>query len=142
VPNADAEMVAFARCLRSHGVDVPDPYHRPGHAGLTLDLPSKTPATLPALDTCQHLIGPIIKAKLAGMRQQAAPDLAALSRYAVCMRQRGVPMLDPTPQGQLDLGDVPGIANGFGRYTPQFRQADHQCRHLLPAGVADNGSGP
>jgi hypothetical protein len=51
-------------------------------------------------------------------------------------------MLDPGPQGQLNLGDVPGITSEFGRYSPQFRAADSACRHLLPAGVRDDGTGP
>jgi hypothetical protein len=58
------------------------------------------------------------------------------------MRGRNIDMLDPTPQGQLNLGHVPGITDNFGRYSPQFRAADATCRHLLPAGVRDDGTGP
>ena len=69
-------------------------------------------------------------------------QLAALTRYAQCMRRHDIDMLDPTPSGQLNLGTVPGITSNFGRYSPQFRSADAACRHLLPAGVHDNGTGP
>jgi len=58
------------------------------------------------------------------------------------MRDHDIAMLDPGPQGQLDLGNVPGITSDFGRYSPQFRAADQSCRHLLPAGVHDDGTGP
>jgi hypothetical protein len=55
------------------------------------------------------------------------------------MRSHDIDMLDPNPQGSLNLG---GITSDFGRYSPQFRAADSACRHLLPAGVHDDGSGP
>jgi hypothetical protein len=139
----DQEMVSFTRCMRAHGVQMSDPYHRPGHVGLTLDLPTQDAATRSAYAACTHFIAPIVQAKEAGAAALAAPHLPALTRYAECMRGHDITMLDPTPQGQLDLGNVPGMAdNGFGRYSPQFRSADAACRHLLPAGVVDDGSGP
>ena len=36
----DQDMVDFARCLRSHGVAEPDPFHRPGHVGLSVEVPA------------------------------------------------------------------------------------------------------
>jgi hypothetical protein len=54
------------------------------------------------------------------------------------MRAHDITMLDPTPQGDLNLGGD----GTFGRYSPQFRSADAACRHLLPAGVTDDGTGP
>jgi hypothetical protein len=58
------------------------------------------------------------------------------------MRAHDIAMLDPTPEGELNLGRVPGINNDFGRYSPQFRAADSACRHFLPASVHDDGTGP
>ena len=58
------------------------------------------------------------------------------------MRSHDIGMLDPTPAGALSLGNVPGISNDYGRYSPQFRAADQACRHLLPADVHDDGTGP
>lgn len=80
--------------------------------------------------------------KGAGARAVTAHVRLALIRYAQCMRTRGIPMLDPTSEGVLSLGNVPGLADGPGRYTPQFHAADEACRHLLPASVNDNGAGP
>jgi hypothetical protein len=138
----DQDMISFTRCMRSHGVQISDPYHRPGNTGLTLDLPTRDSATSAAYAACTHFIQGIINMKAAGMASQAAPDLAALTRYAQCMRGHDIGMLDPTPQGVLTLGTVPGITSDFGRYSPQFRAADAACRHLLPAGVHDDGTGP
>jgi hypothetical protein len=139
---SDQDMVAFTRCMRSHGVQVPDPYHRPGHAGLTLDIPSRGPATNAAFAACTHYIQPIIAAKEAGQASVAAPELAALTRYAQCMRDHDINMLDPTSFGAVNLGHVAGISSDYGRYSPQFRAADQACRHFLPADVHDDGTGP
>ena len=139
---SDQDMISFARCMRSHGVQMSDPFHRPGHAGLTLDLPTRDAATSAAYAACTHFIQAIIDIKAAGAASQAAPHLAALTRYAQCMRSHDIAMLDPTPQGELNLGTVPGITSDFGRYSPQFRAADAACRHLLPAGIRDDGTGP
>src|SRR5579864_4286471 len=34
----DSDFVKFTDCMRAHGVQIADPYHRPGNTGLTLDL--------------------------------------------------------------------------------------------------------
>jgi hypothetical protein len=141
---SDRDMVNFARCMRAHGVAMPDPVHEPGHAGLTLQFPSATPGPgMRAANTaCQHFIGPIIQAKQAGGAAIPAPRLAKLTDYARCMRAHDIPMLDPDRFGDLNLGNPPGVSSDFGRYSPQFRSADTACRHLLPAGVRDDGTGP
>jgi len=139
---SDQDMISFTRCMRGHGVQMSDPVHRPGHAGLSLDLPTRDSATSAAYAACTHFIAAMLQIKSAGAAAQAAPHLAALTRYAQCMRSHDINMLDPTPQGELNMGSVPGITSNFGRYSPQFRAADAACRHLLPAGVRDDGSGP
>jgi len=75
---------------------------------------------------------------------QLTPErLQGLTNYARCMREHQIPMLDPDPSdGHLSLGNVPGIANTVGRQDPEFQSADAACRSQLPAGVADDGSGP
>ena len=134
---SDRDMLAYARCMRAHGVSMRDPYHRSGHSGLTLDLPP-TPAPA-ATHACNHLLAPLVQAKQAGAAAFMTPArLAALTRYAQCMRNHDIGMLDPNRYGGLELG--PNSA--FGRYSPQFRAADTACRHLLPAGMRDDGTGP
>lgn len=135
-------MIHFARCMRAHGVDMPDPYHRAGHSGLSIDIPSHTAANQPAFRACIHFLKPIIQMKNAHAAAVAAPELHALTNYARCMRAHDISMLDPTPEGSLNLGNVPGTNQNFGRYSPQFRTADRACKHFLPAGVHDNGTGP
>ena len=141
---SDQDMLNFTRCMRAHGVAMRDPFHRPGHTGLSIELPATpSPATRAANAACTRFLRPIIQAKQAGAAAAMSPArLAALTRYARCMRAHDIPMLDPTSFGALNLGNVPGISSDFGRYSPQFRAADDACRHLLPAGVHDDGTGP
>jgi hypothetical protein len=138
VAQSDTDMVHFAQCLRAHGVNEPDPAQRPGHQGLSVNVPSPGPA----LTACQHFLAKEFAAKQAGGRAELAQWLPALTHYAECMRSHDIPMLDPGPYGQLNLGNVPGISNDIGRYNPQFRSADAACRHLLPHAVHDDGTGP
>src|SRR5215469_14018606 len=106
---SDQDMVSFARCMRDHGVQISDPVHRPGHAGLSIDMPGQNAANRTAYAACNHFIAPIVQLKNAGAAAQAAPHLAALTRYAECMRAHDIPLLDPTEQGQLQLGRLPGM---------------------------------
>ena len=119
-----------------------DPFHRPGHSGLSIDLPTRDAATASGYNACDHFLAPIVEKKYQAGIAVSGPVLDALTRWAECMRAHNIDMLDPTPQGSLDLGNVPGITADFGRYSPQFRAADTACRHLLPAGVNDDGTGP
>ena len=136
-------MVQFARCMRAHGINMPDPFHRLGHQGLSIELPQPGPATTGAYNACGHYLQATIELKQRAAEQRLTPTVRlGLIHYAECMRSHAIPMLDPGPLGQLDLGNVPGISNGSGRYTPQFRIADQACRHLLPSTVHDNGTGP
>ena len=140
----DQDIVKYARCLRAHGVDEPDPRYvtRNGHSGLAFQFPPSTAVNQPALAACNHWIASLVAAKQAHANQEIGRWLPSLVRYAQCMRRHDIPLLDPGPEGQLSLGNVPGISSDPGRYSPQFRAADSACRHLLPAGVRDDGSGP
>jgi hypothetical protein len=140
---SDQDFVNFARCMRAHGVQMSDPVHIPGHAGLSINVPTRDAATSAAFGACNHFIAKIEQIKtVGGPGGQTAADIPELTRWAQCMRNHDIPMLDPGPQGQLNLGNVPGITSDFGRYSPQFRAADHACRPLLPRGVHDDGTGP
>ena len=139
---SDRDMVNFAHCMRAHGVQMPDPFHIPGHTGLSIYDPPRTAATRAAWAACGHFVQPTVNMKQGHQQALAALRLRALTDYARCMRAHDIAMLDPTALGQLNLGNVPGISGHFGRSSPQFRSADTACRHLLPAGVVDNGTGP
>ncbi len=140
---SDRGMIQFARCMRAHGINMPDPVHLAGHQGLSIELPRPGPATTAAYGACGRYLQATIALKERGAAQRITPAVRlGLIHYAQCMRSHAIAMLDPGPMGDLSLGSVPGISNNIGRYTPQFAAADHACRHLLPASIHDNGSGP
>jgi len=141
---SDQDIVDYTHCLRAHGVNEPDPHQvtHNGYSGLAFDVPPSSPTDNAATEACRHFIAKLLGAKQAGARQEITRWLPSLVRYAACMRGHDIAMLDPGPQGELNLGNVPGITSDFGRYSPQFRAADAACRHLLPTGVHDDGTGP
>ncbi len=133
---SDRDMVSFTQCMRGHGVQMSDPYHRPGPRG-----PDPGPAH-PGLGYRRGLCGLLPPHRghrgAEGRRQPSpdAPELAALTRYAQCMRNHDIGMLDPTPAGALSLGNMPGISDEFGRSSPQFRAADQRLPSLPARGRA------
>ena len=140
----DQDIVHYTRCLRAHGINEPDPVSEThnGRTGLSFVTPQTNATNRAALAACNHFIAALAAAKAAGARSELVRWLPALIRYAACMRSHDIPMLDPGPAGQLNLGNVPGITSDFGRYSSQFRSADTACRHFLPAAVHDDGTGP
>ena len=130
-------LVKFAECMRSRGIDVSDP--QPGRVQIPVATDSATAA---ALRACQQWLPTVSAAAKSSQNAKLAAELPGLIAYARCMRGHDIAMLDPNSFGALNLGQVPGISNDFGRYSPQFQAADAACRHLLPAGVRDDGTGP
>jgi len=127
-------LVKFAECMR---IDVPDP--QPGRVQIPV---ATDPATAAAMRACQQWLPSFNSGSAGNPNGNLAAQMPHLIAYARCMRAHDIAMLDPNSFGALNLGQVPGINNDFGRYSPQFRAADAACRHLLPGGVRDDGTGP
>src|SRR5215468_5671557 len=105
-PTGDA--LAFARCLREHGVPMPDPEPTIQWGNL-----NQLPQWDNAYASCRHLE----PASNSGTNPPSAQELEQLRVYAVCMRDHGVEMADPDPNGNLVTG---------GRFADMDRtQADN-----------------
>ncbi len=138
-----AQAVAYARCMRSHGVsDFPDPTPSQGGGvafqitgGPGSDLNHENPRFKAAGQACQSL--------LAGGGQPAplsAQKIAAEVEWARCMRTHGVPGFpDPNAQGAFD-------SSRFDDTSPAFQTASRACASVEPTGpvaaVPGHGSGP
>jgi hypothetical protein len=120
----DQSEFDFVACVRQHGVTIRDPYHRPGHVGLSLEVPAGPNADA-AVAACRNLLKGNIGAKA---RFAASPEFLQYNlRLAQCLRDHGEDVPDPTPQ-HVD-------AEGVGadrRNTPHFQAADQACRQQIP----------
>ena len=138
-----AKDVAYARCMRSHGVsDFPDPTTGPG-GGITFqingrpgsDLDRNNPTFQAADGACRSLLP-------AG--EQAPPlsarKIAVEVKWAHCMRLHGLPNFpDPNAEGAFD-------SSRFNDSSPAFQSANAACKSVQPTGpmsaVPGHGTGP
>ena len=120
--------LAYARCMRSHGVpDFPDP-DGSGDFHLGNSVSSQETA---ANHVCNHLLN--VGTQLNAAQKQHA--LRQLVKYAQCMRAHGVPGF---PDPQITNGGV-GVPGGFtfdtagahlNQKSPQYQSAARACQHL------------
>jgi hypothetical protein len=130
----------FARCMRQHGLDMPDPkvdaqgrvqiQIGPGGGGNRPPDPKK-------LQAAQQACGNLLSDGGEGPGQMDPKARDAMVAYAKCMRQQGIDMPDPTGDG-LVLKKDGGQAAGSDPETPAFKQADRACKHHL-VGVTVQG---
>ncbi len=129
-PEAQKKMVAFAQCMRSHGVpDFPEPSE--GHLlikgnsknGLNPD----SPQFQAAMKTC-HSLAPAPKIS----PQQSAAMQAQALKFSACMRSHGAPDFpDPKFEGggvQLQIKR----GSGIDPQSSQFQAAQKACQGDMP----------
>jgi hypothetical protein len=127
-PTRAQAALAYARCMRAHGVpDFPDP-----DSNGTFNLPSSvTSQETSANHVCNHLLN--VSTPLNAAQTQHA--LRQLVRYAQCMRAHGVPNF---PDPQITGGGI-GVPSGFtfdtaGRNldqkSPHYQAASRSCQPL------------
>jgi hypothetical protein len=128
---ADAAL-KFARCMRAHGIDMPDPTG--GMVRLQIQKGDAGRAQT-AQQACQHFMkqaADTIDPKERAARQDQ------LLKFAACMRRHGVPMKDPTTDGGIRIG---GPGGGPGPDSAVFRAATQKCR-MPGAPVLQGRGGP
>jgi hypothetical protein len=121
-PNRDpmAQAIAFAACMRNHGVpDFPDP-RTSATANVILSIPD-TPKAKAANNICRRLL----PGGGAPTAKEQAQLLASLLKYSHCMRTHGVTSFpDPDNQGEFPK------TSGFNRSSPVFEAAQKTCLPL------------
>ena len=123
--------VAFAQCVRSHGVpDFPDPQN--GHF-LISGSDQSNPNFQSATQACEHLLpGGSLSGGSGTNGGGGGSNSSAELAFAHCMQTHGVPSFpDPSSNGAL------GIPSGVDANSPQFKSAFQACDSLLP----NNGAG-
>jgi hypothetical protein len=122
-------LLAFSRCMREHGIDMPDPkFDSSGRATLTAKVGPGSPRPddakfKAAQRACQK--------NLPNGGQPPKPDPEQTQRalqYARCMRQHGVNIPDPRPGGGITID---GNTLNLKPDDPKFKAADQACQHFL-----------
>jgi hypothetical protein len=122
-------MVQFARCMREHGQNVPDP----DGDSYSITPPSGGPnaAWDAAMDACRQYLP-------AGGAPQppSSAELEAQREYAKCMRDHDIEMSDPDPNtGRSQIGGRLADANRDQlRADPGYKAAAEACKDKLPKG--------
>jgi hypothetical protein len=94
-----SQLLAYARCLRAHGIQVPDP--DPANPS-QLNMPKSALGNSSALDAaeqaCRQYGGKLISGVNGSQRGNAREV-----QLAECLRQHGIPVADPQPGQSLTL---------------------------------------
>ena len=119
-----------ARCMREHGVDVPDP--KPGEGGMILVGPEQggDPAQAQrAMRACEKHLRDVPPPRLSDERKEEMRD-AALA-HARCMREQGIDFPDPRfgPDGSITVKVGPGELEPD---DPKMRAAERVCAKHMP----------
>jgi hypothetical protein len=119
------ELVAFAHCMRSHGVpDWPDPLPQGGFPR-TGGGANSGPQADSAMSTCQHLLPPVQPESAAQQARELAQDL----KWARCMRAHGFPGFSD-PAVRPHAGIVIMAPPGFDPGSPQAQAASKACKRF------------
>ena len=127
-----ADPVAFARCMRAHGLpDFPDPGANGGiqvTTGPGGAMGANSPQFESAYAACKSLM-PALRTRGGG------PDRGQTLKYAQCMRAQGIKDFpDPDPRGGLVLSG----RGDLNPSSPLFQKAQGACKQFQPGG---GGSG-
>ncbi len=130
--DADPEdaLLAYARCMREHGVDVPDPQtDGSGRAEFRLVRPRGSEERFQeAQEACGEHLENVRPRNLEPEQEQDVRD--AMLAFAKCMREHGVEMPDPE-FGEGGRGTV-RMRGNVNPDDPKFREAEEACRDLRP----------
>jgi len=121
---SDAERpLKFAKCMREHGVDMPDPDTGGGPQGFAMK--GDRGELDEAMKACKEF------APFDGERPKLdQAQIEKMREHARCMRANGVPDFpDPGDDGMIKIG--PG--QGVDGEDPALKAAMEKCRQHLPA---------
>ena len=144
-PDPQRAMLAFAQCMRAHGVDMPDPG---SNGAVTIGGGPGNPVDQATMEAAQRAC----QSKLPkGGHQPSAAEQKQFQdqaiKFARCMRQHGIDMPDPTFSSNGSGGGLvqQNLGNGVDPTSPEFQAAQKACQSLLPnrggSGTVTSGSG-
>jgi hypothetical protein len=116
----------FARCMRAHGVDMPDP--KPGEGGrITMGGPGMGPGDQAKMESaqkaCQKILESVRPPEMSPEKEQKFKEQAL--KFARCMREHGIDMPDPQFQGGGRM--TQRMNEGVDPQSQRFRDATEAC---------------
>jgi hypothetical protein len=116
----------YARCMRAHGVDMPDP--KPGEGGrITMGGPGTGPEDQAKMESaqkaCRKILESVRPPERSAEKEQEAKDQAL--KFARCMRAHGIDM--PDPQFQSGGRVTQRMEEGIDPNSQRFRDASEAC---------------
>ena len=150
----EAAQLAFAQCMREHGIDLPDPGTDTGPGAVAIGGDKKPEEMQAAMEACDQFL------QAAGtFKQELDPaQLDKMIEFAGCMRDHGIDMPDPNVDGNGGMvfrssgsGDTTTGGSGdqpttkkefFGGVDPdsaEFKAAEEACRPILGDLGAERG---
>jgi hypothetical protein len=128
----EAEL-AFARCMRKHGVDMPDPTN--GRFELRA-----TPGTRNKVDEAQEACRGILEKVAPKLSpEQQAKNRQAMLDFAKCMREHGVDM--PDPKFDEHGGMTQLMPEKAAVDKEKFQEAEKACQPILDAARPERSAG-
>ncbi|HYF27748.1 MAG TPA: hypothetical protein VD931_18545 [Baekduia sp.] len=130
----DERQLAFARCMRQNGIDLPDPGAGGGPQRIRVGRGVSPQVVQRAMRECRERTG-------GGPRQPTDEERQELQdaalKFARCMRANGVDLPDPQP-GRGGLIRMAGSPSTDPE-SPRFRKAEAACRKHLPQRAVRGG---
>jgi hypothetical protein len=123
--------LAFARCMREHGIDMPDPQVDGGRVRFRAGGGDGPRPDDPEFRKAQEACSEHLRRGMSELPPERRAELRdAGVRYAACMREHGIDMPDPGPDGGFRIHRRPG-ESGPDLDSPRFEAANEACeRHL------------
>lgn len=114
-------QLKFAQCMRENGVDMADP---DGSGKIRVQVQKVEEGKVEkAMKECQHFMEDAVGGKGAAGDPKRRDEMV---RYVQCMREQGIDMADPEPNGGLKL-KLPGGGE------QKLKAAEAACKEFQPA---------
>jgi hypothetical protein len=132
-PEAYQQALAYAKCMRSHGVPGwPDPTSQGTFDASQINQIPSSPQLQAAQGACARMQPPGNYLQVSAAQQQAVTSRAL--KIAACMRAHGIANF-PDPDAQhLQSGQIAFSAAGIDRNSTQFQSAHQACEKLWSTG--------
>ena len=131
--------LAFAKCMRDEGIDMPDPKFN-GGGGMMMRAPEGVSREkMEAADkVCRKHLDSVKPPDLSEEEQQEFKE-AALA-HATCLREHGIDVPDPTfdEDGGVQMRIPRG--SGIDPESAKFKEAQEACRDEMPGGRFEESS--